>query len=72
MGLLTNPADFTASTLTSTALNTFKNTLFTWAGTTVNGQGSISDANIDTAAAIQRTKIADTAVVAGNSTSPGT
>ncbi len=72
MGLIVKPAAFTASLITSAALNSLQNTIYDWAGTSVNGQGSISDANIAVAAAIGKAKIADTAVVCGNTFSPGT
>lgn len=76
MGLLTKPADFTATTLTVVALNDLKNRIYDEFGSTSasggDDQGEISDANISTTAAIDKTKIADTAVVCGNTVSAGT
>lgn len=72
MGLLTKPADFTATTLSVSDLNAVKNRVYDEFGTTANGQGNITDVNVATAAAIDKTKIADTAVVCGNTVAPGT
>lgn len=72
MGLLTKPADFTATTLSVSDLNAVKNRVYDEFGTTANGQGNITDVNVATAAAIQASKIADTAVVCGNTVAPGT
>lgn len=78
MALLNEPADFTASTLTVLALNAFKNRVYEEIGTSSGGdkpgddQGNLSNLNIAVAAAIQKAKIADTAVVCGNTVDTGT
>jgi hypothetical protein len=76
MALLTKPSDFTATTLGVTALNDAINRLYTELGYTLasggDDQGDLTDVNIAVAAAIQRTKIADTAVVCGNTIGAGT
>lgn len=67
MGLVTNPPDFAdATSLAAASLNTWKNSLMT------EFNGNIDNANIKSAAAIARTKVADTALVAGNTISAGT
>ncbi len=76
MALLTKPADFTAAVPSVSALNDAINRLYTELGyTSASGgddQGDLTDVNIAAAAAVQRTKIADTAVVCGNTVDAGT
>lgn len=72
MALIAKPAAFTATTLTPAALNTLVDTIYDEFGTTTNGQGNITDANIAAAASIGRTKVGDVALVAGNTIGAGT
>lgn len=72
MSLLTKPADYTATTLAVADLNDLKNRIYDDYGTTGNNQGSIANANIATSAAIQKSKVADTAVVCGDTVDVGT
>lgn len=71
MSLLNKPADYTASVPTVDDFNILKNRIYDDYGTTANLQGSISNANIAVSAAIQKSKIADTAVVCGNTVDAG-
>ena len=72
MATIVKPAAFTAATLTPAQLNAVVDTIYDEFGTTTNGQGNITDVNIAVSAAIQRTKVADTALVAGNTVGAGT
>lgn len=72
MALVAKPAAFTAATLTPAALNTLMDTIFDEFGTLTNGQGNITNENVAVAAALARTKIADTGVVCGNTVGIGT
>lgn len=72
MGLIVKPADYTATTLTPTALNDLKNTIYDAFGTTANLQGAINYLNVAVSAALRATQIADTGVVCGNTVNAGT
>ena len=72
MATIVKPAAFTAATLTPAQLNAVVDTIYDEFGTTTNGQGNITDVNIAVSAAVQRTKVADTALVAGNTVGAGT
>lgn len=66
MGLIANPPDFVDSnSLAAADLNTWKNSLIN------EFNGNIDDTNLKANAAIARTKVADTALVSGNTISAG-
>jgi hypothetical protein len=71
MGLIVKPAAFTASTLTPSQMNILMDTIYDEFGTTTNGQGNIGDINLSNTAGLNKTKIGDTALVAGNVFAPG-
>lgn len=67
MALVTEPADYVAGdTLNETLLNGLKNPIYD------EFNGNIDNANIKAGAAIVSSKVADTAVVQGNTVGPGT
>lgn len=76
MGLVVKPPQFTATTLTVSAINTLMNTVYDEFGATVGsggtGAGNIQDANVASNAAIAKSKVADVAVVCTNTVSAGT
>jgi len=67
MALVTEPADYVpGDTVNETLLNGLKNPIYD------EFNGNIDDANIKSGAAISTSKVADTAVVQGNTVGPGT
>lgn len=67
MAIISKPADYSSVTAAVwSILNTLKNTIYD------EFNGNIDNANIKSAAAIAPSKIADTAVVCGNTVAPGT
>lgn len=71
MALIAKPANYTNDDASIVdKLNTLKNTIYDEFGVT-GSTGNIDDANIKSGAAITPSKIADTAIVGGNTVSPG-